>query len=221
MYFKIKAFQENELLKLPETGMGYQIVEARKEGNYTREQFLVLNSEVVIEMNKFTTDNVRMIINEGVDSIKTKANFIVLNAISVLNESQYRSVVKEPKNEKERGAIENPVEQAYGEELLVQLSAFDNDRRVDKKNKCLLPGSFTTTLHDASYCKFTNKDPVEYYALPNDDKVKFAFHIKPVKTDTLQRGTVQPANDKLGGGKECYFANGTSNGTFLKQTPYY
>ena len=32
-------------------GMGYQIIEARRDGRYDREKFLVLNSEVVISMN--------------------------------------------------------------------------------------------------------------------------------------------------------------------------
>ena len=49
MYFKLSALQEKDLLNQPETGMGYQIVEASKAGSYTREKFLVLNSEVVIE----------------------------------------------------------------------------------------------------------------------------------------------------------------------------
>lgn len=49
---------------------------------------------------------------------------------------------------------------------------------------------------------------------------KYAFHIQPIKSDTLQRGTVQPANEKSGGGKEIYFDKGTAEGTFLKQTPY-
>ena len=53
MYFKLSASQENYLLNQPETGMGYQVVEAIKTGSYTREKFLVLNSEVVIEMNTY------------------------------------------------------------------------------------------------------------------------------------------------------------------------
>ena len=50
------------------------------------------------------------------------------------------------------------------------------------------------------------EDPIERYALPSNDEIKFAFHIHPKKTDTLQRGTVQPANGKRGGGEEAYFA---------------
>lgn len=220
MYYRLSALQENDLLNQPETGMGYQIVEASKTGSYTREKFLVLNSEVVIEMNAYTSDNVRKVVNEGIYSIKVSAKYITLNAISVLNEKQFRFVVNESKNENERGAIDNPVVNANGEEIFVRLSAFDDDKRIDKINRCLRAGSFTTTKEDYLKCKTTNDDPVERYALPSNDKIKFAFHIKPVKTDTLQRGTVQPAYEKRGGGKEAYFSKGTAAGTFFEQTLY-
>lgn len=220
MYFKLSTTQENELLNLPETGMGYQVVEAIKDGNYRREKYLVLNSEVVIEMNASTSDNVRKVINEGIFAFRVNANFITLNAMTVLNEKQFRNIVNESKNENERGAIENPVVNTTGEEIFVRLSAFDSDRRVDKINMCLRAGAYTTTMDDYLKCKAINDDPVERYALPNNDKVQFAFHILPLKSDTLQRGIVQPANGKRGGGKEAYFAKGTAAGTFKKQTPY-
>lgn len=220
MYFKLSTSQENNLLNQPETGMGYQIVEASKAGHYTREKFLVLNSEIVIEMNGYQDANVRKVINEGISSIKAGANYITLNSVAVLNETQIRNAVNESKSEKESGAIDNAVENANGEEIFVRLSAFDNDRRVDKINKCLRTGSFTTTKDDYDKCKTTNDDPVERYALPNNDEIKFAFHIQPEKADSLQRGIVQPANGKRGDGKEAYFANGTAAGTFLKQTAY-
>lgn len=221
MYFKLSAAQENELLNQPETGMGYQVVEASKTGSYIKEKFLVLNSEVVIEMNASTSDNVRKIITEGIYSIKASANYITLNAMSVLNEKQFRNTVNESKNENEKGAIENPVVNANGKEIFVRLSAFDNDRRVDKINKCLRPGSYTTTMKDYLKCiSPPPDDPIERYALPSNDEIKFTFHIQPKKTDTLQRGTVQPANGKRGGGEEAYFAKGTASGTFLKQTSF-
>jgi hypothetical protein len=220
MYYKLNTAQESEMLSKPETGMGYQVVEASKAGNYSREKFLVLNSELVIEMNGYESDHVRKIVNEGIYSVKAGANIITLNSISVLSEKQFRNVLNESKNENERGAIDNPVESADGIEVFVRLSAFEDDRRIDKINRCLRPGSYTTTMDDYLTCKATKDDPVERYALPNNDEIKFAFHIKPERTDILQRGTVQPANNKRGGGKEAYFANGTLKGTFIKQTPY-
>ena len=220
MYFKLSKEQEIFLLHQPETGMGYQVVEATKAWNYNRAKFLVLNSEVVIEMNGFEDDLIRLIFSQGIFSFKSRAELITLNAMKVLSEKQFRSQVNEPKNDKEKGAIDNPVENANGEEIFVRLSAFDDDKRIDKIKRYLRPGSFTTTKDDYLKCKDINDDPVERYALPSNDEIKFAFHIKPVKTDSLQRGTVQPANEKHGGGKEAYFANGTAEGTFKEQTPY-
>jgi len=220
MYFKLSRSQEIDLLNQPETGMGYQIVEANKAGNYTREKYLVLNSELVIEMNGFEDYMTHLVINEGIFSIKARAEAITLNSITVLNEKQYRNKASEPKSENEKGAIDNPVENASGAEIFVRLSAFDDDKRVDKINKCLRPGSFTTTQNDYILCKYTDDDPVERYALPSSDKIRFAFYIKPEKSDTLQRGRVQPTNGKRGGGQETYFGKGTMPGTFLKQTPY-
>jgi hypothetical protein len=220
MYYRLSESQENDLLNKPETGMGYQIIEATKAGSYIPEKFLVLNSEILIEINGFETGNVRKVMSEGIHAIKAKAAFITLNSISVLNEKQFRNVVSESKNENEKGAIENLVVNADGVEIFVRLSAFDDDRRIDKLNRCLRSGSFSTTMEDYLKCKKSNDAPVESYALPGIDEIKFAFHIQPVKTDTLQRGTVQPANNKQGGGKEAYFAKGTASGTFIKQTAY-
>jgi hypothetical protein len=220
MYFKLSKSQEIDLLNQPETGMGYQVVEANKTGSYNREKFLILNSEVVIEMNGYEDGYIRKVINEGIFTIKSSASFITLNSITVLNEKQIRNQVNESKNEKEKGALDNPKEYANGEEIFVRLSAFDDDKRIDKINKCLRPGSFTTTEDDYIVCKYMDDDPIERYALPNNDEIKFAFYIQPIKSDTLQRGRVQPANGKRGGGKEAYFANGTAKGTFKNQTPY-
>jgi hypothetical protein len=220
MYFKLSTSQENSLLNLPETGMGYQIIEANKAGSYSRSRYLALNSEIIIEVNGYEGDHVRKVIHDGIFKVKALASELVITNITVLNEKQFRNQIRESKNENEKGAIENPVVNASGDEVFVRLSAFSDDRRIDKINKRLLPGSFTTTMDDYLKCKASNDNPNERYALPNNDKIQFTFHIKPLKSDTLQKGIVQAANDKRGGGKEAYFANGTAVGTFLLQTPY-
>lgn len=220
MYYRLTVSQEHEFLRLPETGMGYQIIEAAKTGSYSRERYIVLNSEIAIEMNGMEEYLISMVLLQGTEACKRNLEFIQLNSIQLINNKLFRDVVKEPENKKDKGAIDNPVENANGEEVFVRLSAFDNDRRVDKENRCLRPGSFTTTEADYLVCKYLNDDPVERYALPNNDEIKWAFYIQPDKTDTLQRGTVQPANGKRGGGKEAYFDKGTAKGTFFKQTEY-
>lgn len=220
MYYRLSASQENSLLNLPETGMGYQIIEANTLGSSTRSRYLALNSEIIIDVNGYEGDHVRKVINEGISKVKSFAIEKTLTNITVLNEKQFRNLISEAKNENEKGAIDNPVVYASGDETFVRLSAFDDDKRIDKINKCLRPGSFTTTMDDYLKCKASKDNPNERYALPNNDEIQYAFHIKPLKSDTLQRGIVQPANDRRGGGKEAYFANGTSAGTYLGQTPY-
>jgi hypothetical protein len=220
MYYRVTDSQENEFLRLPETGMGYQIIEAIKTGSYSRERYMVLNCEIAIEMNGMEEYLISMVLLEGAETSKRNLELIHLKSIHLINNKLFRDIVKEPEIKKEKGAIDNPWENANGEEVFVRLSAFENDKRIDKENRCLRPGSFTTTFDDYFACKYSNDDPVARYALPNNDEIKWAFHIKPVRTDTLQRGTVQPANGKKGGGKEAYFEKGTAKGTFLKQTEY-
>ena len=66
----------------------------------------------------------------------------------------------------------------------------------------------------------TINDPVDRYALPNDEEIKWSFYIKPKTVDILQRGIVQPAFDHAGGGIECYFIYGTSKETYLGTKEY-
>ncbi len=221
MYYKLSAEQENQLLNEPETGMGYQLIEASKGSSYEKKRFIVLNTIAVIEINGTEATYVRSIINEGINSFKAKADFVVLNSIVVLNEIHLSgNSVSEPTMGKQKGAMDNPIENPDGIEMFVRLSAFEDDKRVDKINNQLLAGSFTTTMDDYLTCKKTNYNPIERYALPNNDTIKFAFYIQPKQVDTLQRGVVQPANNKRGGGEEVYFKNGTSAGTYKGQILY-
>lgn len=221
MYYTVLFEQEKEFEKLPETGMGYQVIEAyNRLQPYKKERFLVLNSQIVIDWDINAPIYTKRVMQEGITASKQKAQAIYLSQINVLNELTFKGRVNESKDEKERGALENPSENADGNEVFVRLSAFEDDKRIDKINNCLRPGSFTTTMDDYLICKSTKDDPIERYALPNNDEIKHAFHIQPLKIDTLQRGKVQPANGKRGGGKEVYFANGTANGTFKLRTGY-
>ena len=102
----------------------------------------------------------------------------------------------------------------------VRLSTYDDDIRIDKVNNCLLSGSFTTTQKDYEKCVNEKDAPLERYALPNEEKVEWAFHILPASKDGFQPGTVAACFGRRGGGEECYFENGTSVGTFMKQTKY-
>lgn len=199
--------------------MGFQVVEAGPSYTYSTQKFIVFNAEIAIEIGSEFINSIREIRNSGLQYFKTNSRLFDLNIKNVLTESQFRNMVSEPGG-KGFGATDGPFENASGVEVFVRLSAYENDKRIDFVNMCLRPGSFTTTLEDYLRSKTSNDDPIERYALPNHEIIKWAFHIKPINTDVLQRGTVQPANNKRGGGKEVYFKNGTSQNTLSNKTSY-
>lgn len=219
MIRKLKISQIQELLRLRETGMGYQFIEAETGYYGTKNKYLVLNSQMIIDDTPQIINEVKNVFKSGYRTMLFSASEVELKNIRLVeNLSNYR--VKSFSASAQTGAIHQQVQNADGVEKFTRLSAFEDDFRVDIVNKRLVAGSFSTTYDDYQYCKNNNINPVERYALPNDEDIKWAFHIRPIKTDTLQRGIVEPANNHNGGGVEAYFEKGTSNNTFLERTAY-
>lgn len=220
MYYAFSKEQENYLLNQPETGMGYQVIEASKIGSYDNKKYIILNSQVAIDLDENSGKNIKNIINEGILKIQMSAQKISFSTIKVYSEKEYRNTLNESKISGEKAAIDNQKKSANGDEEFVRLSAFQDDKRIDRVKKCLRSGSYTTTKKDYLFCKSSHSNPIERYALPNEDKIQWAFFIKPKKGDTFQKGKVQPANGKIGGGEEAYFESGTSVGTFIGESKY-
>jgi hypothetical protein len=230
MIYKLYAADSLNLLSSPETGMGYQIINASEYGKTQIKNYIVYNSELVVDIDSDFQSNKRKIITEGFKTILNKSSQLILEtkSIKVYGQSAVReqkvlslnNKVNKKRHSGGNGAIDNPKEYANGTDYYVRLSAYEDDKRIDFQNKKLKPGSYTTTFLDYNDCVSTNDDPVDRYALPNDEKIKWAFFIKPKSYDTLQKGIVQPAFDHEGGGIEAYFENGTSNETYLLKKEY-
>ncbi len=231
MIYKIFSLDTGDLSRRPETGMGYQIIEAARYGHTEIKKYVVYNSQVAVNLDTEFKSYKRELFSEGFSKILNKSNELILasNTIRVLSKAEViqTKAIKfsEAKANKKRhtgdkGAKDNPKENANGIEVFVRLSAFEDDKRIDFEKKKLKPGSYTTTDKDYLECVATSDDPVDRYALPNDEQIKWAFYIKPKSNDTLQRGIVQPAFDHEGGGIEAYFENGTSDDTYLQKKPY-
>ncbi|SFF81872.1 hypothetical protein [Sunxiuqinia elliptica] len=228
MIFEARQSLKSQLLEMPETGMGYQIIDAIQEGKYSSQRFVVYNTELVVNLDSDFDLYKRKIINEGYSSIKASSPYLELKDFQFVSRSkilEFRVLVESKMTEKGRftggsGATDNKEEYANGEEIFVRLSAYEDDKRIDFDNKKLKSGSYTTTYVDYQTCKRYNDDPVDRYALPNNEEIKWAFYIQPKSYDKLQRGIVQPAFGHDGGGIEAYFKNGTSNNTFFRKTAY-
>ena len=81
-------------------------------------------------------------------------------------------------------------------------------------------GSYTTTEEDYLLCKNNDDDPIDRYALPNNESIKWVFYIRPDSNDQYRPGIVQPANNHSGGGEEALFDQGTSNETYIERKSY-
>lgn len=224
MIYKVDNIITEKLLKLPETGMGYQIIQGLVfEYNSdlpsllrrSDRKFIVYNGELVLDFDEsFNHFSERMAINGYLKSLR-EAPFIIF--IDFYLDDVF---LKNNNLRKIGGAEDNKAIKSDGKQIFVRLSAYSNDRRIDFEKRCLKEGSFTTTEEDYLSCKYTKDDPRERYALPNEEEIKWAFYIHPLIIDEFRPGIVQPAYGHRGGGIEAKFDHGTSNNTFFKQTNY-
>jgi hypothetical protein len=146
MIFKLSDQNIESLKNSPETGMGYQLINAY-EVHYSPKKFLVLNGKFALDLNE---NNFRQIFNhfygKDIEADFRNAKMIHLTITDILgSDKRIGSFVKEGGTGKEQSAKEGRKENANGDELFVRLSAFENDVRINKQDRRLLPGSYTTT----------------------------------------------------------------------------
>ncbi len=208
MYYRLSSSQEKELLRLPESGMGYQIVDAKREGTDITAKFIVLNAEIAVEMNEAAPLYVKEIATAGFGNIIEKAMPFRWKIINVLQQDSELKPV----------SIANVAKPEFpdGGEIFVRRSLYQNDKRIDTMNNCLRAGSYTTTLPDSMKHRSSSDDPLIQLAMDHGVRGQWGFHIRPKRTDPLQRGKKDPQT----GAKEVFFQNGTSYGTFLKREEY-
>jgi hypothetical protein len=230
MIYKAFLTDTQKFLALPETGMGYQVIEAKRSGETYKNKYVVYNGELVIDLDSRLFEFKEKIKIKGFSKVLSEAEMWLCETASISLVPKSLLLEKQVLDEKKKkykkrysdgnGAKENPKEFANGNEVFVRLSAYKNDRRIDFEKKRLIEGSYTTTRLDYLDCVNYFDDPVDRYALPNDDPIEWAFYIQPKTKDQLQRGIVQPAFGHDGGGIEAYFENGTSDNTYLATEPY-
>ena len=230
MIYRIYPQDAQTLLEKPETGMGYQIITASQYNRNLIRKFIVYNTNLAIELDSHFQTYKRLIVTEGYKVMLNTATELMLetNTIKVFDHSSTRENIALSENKRinnkrhsgGKGATDSPREYASGTDYYVRLSAYEDDKRIDFEKKKLKPGSFTTTLYDYAECVSTSDDPIDRYALPNNEEIKWVFYICPKTVDVFQKGFVQPAFDRAGGGIEAYFEKGTSDGTYLLKKEY-
>jgi hypothetical protein len=208
--FRLTDAQMRELLRQPETGMGYQEVEVTHRDNKS-EKGIVYNAELLFEGNE-TQNDLKLLSYPALLRVAKSASDEI-KSLRVLNRYETRRFLSATTVRKAATgpAKDAAVEKTKADEVFKRFSAFENDHRVTA-DKGLLPGSYATTDADAKNVK-TGRDAVSRYALPNPDPASYVFTIKPTKDTEVQRGTVEAANGQNGGGVEVIFTSGATANT--------
>ncbi len=237
--YQLTSDTVKELLTVPETGMGYQVIQGLAgkplQGFKRRETFIVMNATYAMVAIEPPQMNDLWRLNNTLQRLKSKlelnaalpfiqvVNFKLISGIRTVRQVQNECqdvYVKKGRKSGGQGAVDAIAKNANGVDIYVRLSAFADDKRIDKENQRLLPGSFTTLYKDYHKCLTFDDSPNDRYALPSDNKIEHAFFIRPLYQDTVQEGIVQPDFGKCGGGEEAYFKNGTGPETHFDTKPY-
>ena len=168
MYFADSHTQDT-LLSAPESGMGYQIIEARNslQGYKTIERYIVYNSEIVL-LHPMTLSDSEKDTPQEIHHEKQNQRIVdIVNLRDIKLVDRNRGNTESVRESSEKygsvqtghGARDNKVQHADGRGVFVRLSAFENDRRIDRESKRLLNGAFATTLLDYNRVFGNKLDP--------------------------------------------------------------
>lgn len=203
--FKLSDKHSDLLLAQPESGMGYQIVEATNV-NDNKQECIVYNAELLVSLEELKGiakyASYKVLLEQSENSFYKIKN---LKVISGITSYKLASITES------QGAAQSPTTYTGKNEIFKRFSAYEKDKRITLYQG-LLPGTYATTEADAKHVR-TGMDAVARYALPNSDPAMYVFTINPPETTEVKRGIVQPANNQPGGGVEIIFTEGSPNHT--------
>ena len=209
---KLTAPLMNELLRQPESGMGYQLVDAVMVAGETK-RAVAYNAELLLFEDESRDVLVKKTYQELVGVAESSSNKVKSLRLRRRPSTVTAGLVKEgeaiaaPKSP----AADAPVGRTLAEEIFKRFSAYANDRRVQADHS-LSAGTYATMEADAKHVK-TGKQAVARYALPNPQPASYVFTIRPLQDTAIQRGILQPAYGQPGGGVEVIFPSGTQSNT--------
>lgn len=209
--YRLTESDRLSLLRQPESGMGYQVVDA-VTSDFRTARGVVYNAEVLLLDADSQNDRRIMLSRSLSEAVKTASSTIgTIRSLTVVSDARTTVLSRAEATKAAGGASDAPVEKTAQDEKFYRFSAFANDNRVQSDNS-LSAGSYATPEADGITVK-TGTEAVERYALPNPDPASYRFKVSPLKDTKVQRGIVQPANGHKGGGAEVIFTAGTTKDT--------
>jgi hypothetical protein len=211
--------QREELLKLPETGMGFQLVEARLEGALRR--FLVWNATTALDLSflDLQASDSPSVIMANEERIIEAANREEMTLLMAPGPRSFRllgtRVGSGPQPTTTARIAATPSSLVKHVTLTAprafhRFSAFNPDRRVDPKTGDFIPGTYAVPESELPFIP-TGFAAVGRCALPNTQPASHHYSLRAVVGTRVSFGTVAPAFGQSGGGVEAFFASGAVN----------
>lgn len=212
--FRLSEDQAAELVEQPESGMGYQAIEANVDSATIFA--LAFNAELLVrpdELSAITGRPHDELLREAVDIQRfTLRAVLPAGAIG----STPAAVTTPPA----AGAALAPTpllsRTTSIHEGFIRFSAYSNDKRI-RKNGSVAKNTYATTISDARFA-VSGLAVAGRYALPNPSPAVYAYTIVPGPSVQYQLGTARPAYSQAGGGVELVFPAGAPAGSAFK--PY-
>ena len=213
----------NALASLPETGMGFQFVEATIWG--TRTPLIVFNSERAIDLSQIELvpgDDPATILRNGLRVIAALKADIVQTVFAAPGPHSFRLLQARvgplPATATTvAGAIATALPSSLvkhvtltANRVFYRYSAFNPDRRVDPVTGDFLAGTYAAPESEVPFVP-TGFLAVGRFALPNILPASHRYEITAPAGTAVDFGTVAPAFGQAGGGVEAYFPNAVTN----------
>ncbi len=223
MKLSINKEAEKELLALPESGPGFQIVEAVFHG--IKSTYIVWNAEFAINLKEapisredITGALLGSWINEQALSSITIIAAPSLHDFSLIGARVHSSVVSG------YSAVSPPPSTLVKMVTLTiprkfyRFSPFSNDRRIDPANGNFLPGTYCCPESEVPFVP-SGFSAVGRFALPSALPASYRYEITSDSGINVLFGTVAPAYGQAGGGVEAHMPTGATNVTGVYVNP--
>lgn len=219
----------DSLLALPETGMGFQLVEANCWGKLT--PFIIFNSDLAVDISALNLeigDDPSVILNNGlriVDALKgyREPIFRAPQPHSFRLIGSRVDVESEIASSKGGGSPQIAQSSSLVKRITLtenrifhRFSAFYPDKRINSKTGDFAAGTYATPDSEVPFVP-TGFAAVGRFALPNNLPASYHYMIEAPTGTTVAFGTVAPAFGQAGGGVEAYFPGAVVN---QKVPPY-
>ena len=226
MKLSINENAAKELLKIPESGPGFQIVEGTFQGE--RSIYIVWNAEFAIDLKDApmsSEDYIGALLGSWINKQALSPLTIIaapsLHSFSLVGARVHSSASTGLSGSSPLSPPPSTLVKAITltkPRKFFRFSPFSKDRRIDSKNGNFLPGTYCCPESEEPHVP-SGFSAVGRFALPSSQPASYRYEINANIGTTVLFGTVAPAYGQAGGGVEAYLPAGATNVSGVYVTP--